>query len=873
MSKDAVENEDTSYSALPSLNMENLPSDVMNFDDQLMNQILGVEQNGMSLDSGDNSLSSHMSQASHGSLGSSVPQPSPFASILQPIHQPVINPSMEVALVNSIIRFRYDSELNNRRTGKEELLKIKFTGVEGNVKVLLHTVDTNNKKAHPYWLIGEKCSDGMFVATMPINSANNYECTCKATLKIPKRNEYQTSLQARHRKAMELNILNNNIKNEDYWTANKNMKECRDFRLYVEAQYEVAGNVYHMHCITHPLSNAKEGKCFMIHRIMPYVSPVSGINNCKDYIMIVLTADSYIPKAVEVEFVDEEVGWSAKAAKVNIIKNCIECEVPPYQDQDLKGAREVIIKIHDKQKSMIAAYNFMYKGNEETQMAKKRKMAVNYCAPPDLLQESGIKPSSCPDQRRPVIKASRIRKQGSGGFIVVPRTSQSSTTTTTEQTISHFGINALDQLPQLIVKKEPTDTYEGACGYQGNNSAMLSAGMAVTNLLTRGQDPNLQSMSDNRTEPAIFNQVSLLLPSGSDGSDREISMETSRPASTAATATITNVGGNSNYSQSDQMKIQRIMQELVAGSPGQPTGQNEVSEPQSVDDVTALLQSAMQNAGGQENLQLTIPEDVSQMLNQPMYSIPSNLGGRDSTPTQSLTGFPARQTFNPSLQRNAQDIQNMLSAQYQYPDYEGIGATEAGDLETDGDSQAPNTIRLVWEPNKDSHEEPEELSDTESDGDNQFHNKFSSHTEDSEEPKVVRAEAVLVKRTHPSPSAQVSGKESKIKDSCDTCSKNKSSENEKEIKGKTQSLQNETSDLETNTCSNDRNMVGKCTDQTDRGVCTRVGEVESEDSLHPESQRLSDAVEEGKSTIPDTNKTDKPKVQEDVSESLKKLTL
>ncbi|XP_060082457.1 uncharacterized protein LOC132561776, partial [Ylistrum balloti] len=328
MSRDAEENEDTSYQPIPSLNLENLGSDMMKLMDNpetetLMNQILGGPHNSRFLDSAESSLSSHMSQGSQASLNSNEQQqskPSPFVSILPPIQQPAAasNPSMEVFLVNSIIRFRYDSELNNRRTGKEELLKIKFTGVEGNVTILLHTVDTINKKAHPYWLIGDNCINGMFVAKMPITKATNYECTCKATLKIPKRNEYQSSLQGRQREAESLSLF---MKNDDYWTANQNMKECRDFRLSVEARYEVAGKLFHMHCITPPLSNAKEGKCFMIHRIMPYVSPASGIHKSEDYIIIVLTADSYIPKSVQVEFVDEEVGWSAMATRVNIIKN------------------------------------------------------------------------------------------------------------------------------------------------------------------------------------------------------------------------------------------------------------------------------------------------------------------------------------------------------------------------------------------------------------------------------------------------------------------------------------------------------------------------------------------------------------------------
>lgn len=837
MSKDAVENEDTSL-IIPSVNslgMENLPSDLMNLEDeQFVNQLLGVDLNSRSLDSGDSSHSSHMSQ---GSLGSSGPQPSPFASILQHPPQPAavesVNPAMEVSLMNSIIRFRYDSELNNRRTGKEELLKIKFTGVEGNVQVLLHTVDTNNKKAHPYWLIGEKCSQGMYVATLPINRANNYECTCKATLKIPKRNEYQKSLEDRRRIALEQRIFNKDIDNDDYWTANKNMKECRDFRLYVEAR----GNGFHMHCITPPLSNAKEGKCFMIHRIMPYAAPASGIQNSKDYIVIVLTADSYIPKAVEVEFVDENIGWSAKATKVNIIKNCIECEVPPYKDQDLEGAKEVFIKIHDKQKSMIAAYNFMYRENTETQMAKKRKTAVKYCAPPEVLQASGIQQGSFPDQKRPVLKASRMKKQGSGGFLVQSMPSHTSTVTT-GPSISHFGLNTADQLPQLIVKKEPTDTYEGACGYQSNSSSMFSAGEEVTSLLTRGQDPNLQSMSDNRSDQAMFPSVSLLLPSGSDGSDREVSMETTRPASSSGSAT--NIGAN-NYSQTDQLRIQKIKQDLKAGCPGQPEGQKELNQVQGMDDNTLatllqnLQQAVLQNAGNQQNSRLTFQGDE---LNPPMYSISSSIGGRDSTPAQ--VPFPARQTFNPSLQTTTQDIQNLLDSQYTYTDYQDV--TEAGDLETDGASpQAPGAVELVWQPKKHSSEV---LSDTDVDGDEEYHNSLTSDsTEDGPKPEVVRAVAVFVEST------PASSELAKIVNTCDSCNKTKSSESvENRSSAEKHLLENEADDLETDSC-----------DQTDPNTHQQIGSKEKVITKSPTEGALP------------LKKHIKP--QDNISERLNKLVL
>ncbi|XP_021363325.1 uncharacterized protein LOC110456732 isoform X2 [Mizuhopecten yessoensis] len=891
--KDPVENEDTS---VPSLNLEILPSDMMRLvdgpdADQLFHHIFGGGAN----DSNDSSHSSLMSQGSQGSLGRS--QPSPFAPILSSIPQPVeaaSNPTMEVSLINSIIRFRYDSELNNRRTGKEELLKIKFSGIEGNVTVFLHTVDTNNKKAHPYWLIGDKCSDGMFVATVPINKANNYECTCKATLKIPKRNEYQTSLQNRRRKALEMDFYNNDMKNDDYWTANKNMKECRDFRLYVEAHYQVSGQLYHMHCITPPLSNAKEGKCFMIHRIMPYVSPASGIQNSKDYIMIVLTTDSYVPKAVEVEFVDEEIGWSAKASKVNIIKNCIECEVPPYKDQNLIGAKEVLIKINDKQKAMTAAYSFMYKENEETHTAKKRKMAVNYCAPADLLQESGINLSSSTDQHRAVLKATRTQKPGNGGFMPSPRVSLMTTqtsTATTEQSISHFGVNApVVELPQLIVKKEPTDTYEGTCVYQRSSNAMFTAGEEVTNLLTRGQDPNLQSI--NAADPTSLTSVSLLLPSGSDGSDREVSMETgfNRPAPSAA-ATTGSVGGSS-YSQVDQMNIQKILQDLKAGSPGQRTDQQEVSEPQNTDEnlIAELLHNYQQNAirgsDGQDNSQLNFPDNVTQVLNQPMYPISSSLGGRNSTQAPTHTGFPVRQTFNPALQRTTQDIQNMLSARPQYLGYEGFDATEAGDLETDGCLQAPDAVRLVWEHTKGSHAELGDFSETEVDSEPEFHNKLSSDTEgeDPAEPEVTRAEAVLVKQTHTTPYVEISGKHNKTEstaekqDTCNTCINNMSDssanvDKASEEGGQTAAVQADTSDLETDSCSGELDNETVGSNQIDPGVCARVGEVDGEACCESRSPRLIGDVEQKVPTIPHNDNTNKPTPQEDVSDSLKRLAL
>ncbi|XP_060069057.1 uncharacterized protein LOC132549153, partial [Ylistrum balloti] len=545
---------------------------------------------------------------------------------------------------------------------------------------------------------------------------------------------------------------------------------------------------------------------------------------------------------------------------------CIECEVPPYKDQELLGAREVIIRIHDKQKSMVAAYNFMYKENEETVMAKKRKMAVEYCAPPELLLESGIDTSIHTNQRRPVLKPSRTKKLGSGGFLPnfkSPSMGNQTSSATTEQTVRHYGVNPQLQLPQPIVKKEPVDTYGGTC-YQ--NIAMISDGEEVTNLLTKGHDPNLQSMSGNGADPISYSPVSLLLPSGSDGSDRDISMETSfnRPASTATTLAGT---GGSNYSQSDEMNIQKIMRDLVAGSPGQVTSQQVVSEPQKMDEnsVNALLQSlqqaVMRNADGQENSQLTFPDDVAQLLNQPMFSIGSSLDSRDQAPVQPPTNFPVHHTFSPALQRTTQDIQNMLSAQQQYPSYGGMDATEAGDLETDGDSQAQDNVRLVWDSNESPCEEQEDLSDTEVDGDTEWYCSQSGVASE-----VIRAEAVLVKTTHPTPSAAMTGKSEKTerKNSSETCIKytsESSADLGKEFKDsrQTNTVQNDTSDLEKDT-------------QIDPGVYAQVKEGDQDGCLESRSPRSGDM--EGRNMIePYKKETDKANLQENVTESLKKLTL
>lgn len=243
------------------------------------------------------------------------------------------------------------------------------------------------------------------------------------------------------------------------------------------------------------------------------------------------------------------------------------------------------------------------------------------------------------------------------------------------------------------MKQEPQDTYESACGYQGNNT-QFPAGVAVTKLLTKGHDPNLQSISLGDVEPANFTSVSLLLPSGSDGIDKEVAMETSGGSRM----------GSSGQSMAEQLAIHKILLELKSNLPGQQSSQHhgyvdsQISDQSLVAILQNMQQSAQQQAQGTDDSQLTFPVDSTQ--NPPMYPISSNVNRIQASiinpiirpdfnqTAQRMTFNPASQraTLNPASQRSTRDIQNMLDAQHQYPNFPSIDATQAVDLETDSDN-------------------------------------------------------------------------------------------------------------------------------------------------------------------------------------------
>ncbi|XP_061173161.1 uncharacterized protein LOC133182362 [Saccostrea echinata] len=322
--------------------------------------------------------------------------------------------TMAVHIANRMTRFRYDTELNNRNIGKEELMSIKFINIDTEVFVRVHCVDPVNKKAHPYCLIGDKCKNGLYCEKFHPTVENKSTLSCKATIKIPKRGEYEDELKKR-KQTMEkhLGLFSEEMKKAGYWNTNKNVKECKCVALCVEAFYKTGQQMFMLHEITTGLLNAKEGRGFSVHTIRPFAHYCTGSRSQDENMLIVLTADSFIPKGIEIRFQDEE-GWYAKAEKPTIIKNVLEVKIPPYKNTELEEAKQVHVLVRSDSKVNLEAnpIKFMYKPHEGTVIECKKRKRQDYSnIPQDILLEANgadakIRMKSHLERRKKISKAS-----------------------------------------------------------------------------------------------------------------------------------------------------------------------------------------------------------------------------------------------------------------------------------------------------------------------------------------------------------------------------------------------------------------------------------------------------------------------------------
>lgn len=299
--------------------------------------------------------------------------------------------TMEVVVTNKMTRFRYDTELNNRNIGKEELVSIKFLNIYTEVFVRIHVIDPSNKKAHPYCLIGDKCKNGLYVEKFLPTTENKCTLSCKATIKIPKRGEYEDEL-AKRKQAMEkfMGIYSEDMKKAGYWNMNKNVKECKCVSLFVEAFYKVGKQTFMLSDTTHSLLNAKEGRSFSIHTIRPFAHSCLGSRSPNEYMLIVLTADSFIPKGIEVRFTDNE-GWNVKAEKPNVIKNVLEVKIPPYKNLEIEVPKQIQVYVKSDGKVDLEAkpMDFLYTPDGKVVIeSKKRKLQDYSNIPEDIVSEA-----------------------------------------------------------------------------------------------------------------------------------------------------------------------------------------------------------------------------------------------------------------------------------------------------------------------------------------------------------------------------------------------------------------------------------------------------------------------------------------------------
>lgn len=174
------------------------------------------------------------------------------------------SPSIRVEIENRMVRFRYDSELNNRNFGKEVLAKILVFDFSGKVKIRIHAVDDKKYKAHPFCLIGDKCCDGVYLEEHDVTQEKN-ECICKATPRIPKQKDYEQELKKRKdfiKDPSRFPFITPEMDKEDYWSSNKNIKESKEIILMVEVIFcgQNMENAGYTAQHTEPINNAKDGK-------------------------------------------------------------------------------------------------------------------------------------------------------------------------------------------------------------------------------------------------------------------------------------------------------------------------------------------------------------------------------------------------------------------------------------------------------------------------------------------------------------------------------------------------------------------------------------------------------------------------------------
>ncbi|VDI71659.1 Hypothetical predicted protein [Mytilus galloprovincialis] len=292
------------------------------------------------------------------------------------------SPSIDVVIENRMVRFRYDSELNNRNYGKEVLAKIVVYDYTGRVKVRIHAVDDKKFRAHPFCLIGDKCVDGVYIEEHDIAPDKN-ECICKATPRIPKQKNYDMELNNRKKIMMDPNrfpFITSDMEKDDYWSSNKNIKESKEIILMVEVYFSAEntslGTSPYLFHHSNPINNAKDGKKFEVYAISPLTSSVLGSPN--DSHFIILTADSYSPAEsdIEVRFCDEGNWRQTTTGKV--IKNAIEFLFPGYSDA-LSVNKTVYVSVYDKKRKIeTSKKELTLLPSDGDILAHKRKKIINF---------------------------------------------------------------------------------------------------------------------------------------------------------------------------------------------------------------------------------------------------------------------------------------------------------------------------------------------------------------------------------------------------------------------------------------------------------------------------------------------------------------
>ncbi|XP_063429280.1 uncharacterized protein LOC134712069 isoform X2 [Mytilus trossulus] len=297
------------------------------------------------------------------------------------VNEPRKAATVNVVIENRMVRFRYDSELNNRNYGKEVLAKIVVNDYTGRVKVRIHAVDDKKFRAHPFCLIGDKCNDGVYIEDHDITPEKN-ECICKATPRIPKQKNYDMELNSRKLIMMDASrfpFITSDMEKDDYWNSNKNIKESKEIILMVEVQFVENPNPPYIAQYSNPINNAKDGKKFEVYAIAPLTSSVSGSEN--DSHFIILTSDSYSPAEsdIEIKFCDE--GNWYQTTKGKVIKNAIEFHFPGYCDA-LSVNKTVYVSVYDKKRKIeTSKKELTLLPTDGDIIAHKRKKMLNFTIP------------------------------------------------------------------------------------------------------------------------------------------------------------------------------------------------------------------------------------------------------------------------------------------------------------------------------------------------------------------------------------------------------------------------------------------------------------------------------------------------------------